>query len=164
MNELLAKLSSYNIFNYLVPGALFSIGSKRLGIFDLTDTDLATNLLTFYILGMIVSRVGSLLIEPALKWTHLVTYAPYTKFILASQKDIKIEVLVEVSNTYRTFSAAFLILLVGYLFSGLPVVPGLEQRWLVVVSLVALGIMFLASYRKQASFVRKRVEAHQEDT
>jgi len=162
MNELLSKLSSYNIFNYLVPGALFSIAAKRIGIVDLTDPDLATNLLTFYILGLIISRLGSLVIEPAMKKLKLVQYAPYADFIRAAQKDIKIEVLVEVSNTYRTLASAFTALMVGYAAAGFPERIGLTKPWLTTCILAALALMFLASYRKQSSYIKRRIAALQE--
>jgi hypothetical protein len=164
VNELLSKLSSYNIFNYLVPGALFSIAAKRLGVVDFTDPDLATNLLTFYILGLIISRLGSLVIEPALKKLNLLDHAPYPAFIQAAQKDVKIEVLVEVSNTYRTLASAFLTLLVSYVAAGVPASPTLPEPWLIVATLAALAVMFLASYRKQSGYVKRRVEALQKST
>jgi hypothetical protein len=164
MNELLAKLSSYNIFNYLVPGALLSIAAKRLGIIDLTDPDLATNLLTFYILGMIVSRLGSLILEPLMKRAGLIRYAEYSDFVLASQKDVKIEVLVEVSNTYRTLASAFLCLIAGYALRGFPSIAEAVSEWLIVAILTALAVMFLASYRKQSNYVKRRVEALQESS
>jgi hypothetical protein len=158
MNELLSKLSSYNIFNYLVPGALFVIGAKKLGIADLTDPDLATNLLTFYVLGMIISRLGSLVIEPVMKKMKLIVYSPYADFVLASQKDLKIETLVEVSNTYRTLGSAFLLLLAGYVLAGLPAGDTLPLGWKTILMLVGLAVMFLASYCKQNEYVRKRVQ------
>jgi hypothetical protein len=161
MNELLTKLSSYNIFNYLVPGSLFSIAAKRLGIVDLTDQDLATNLLTFYILGMIVSRIGSLFIEPLMKKMKFVDYAPYGDFVRASQKDLKIEVLVEVSNTYRTLASAFICLIGGFALRCASGVEALASAWMIAITLLALALVFLGSYCKQSSYVKKRVRAIQ---
>jgi xanthine/uracil permease len=163
VNELLAKISSYNIFNYLVPGALFVIAAKRLAIANLDDSDLATKLLTYYIVGLVISRIGSLLIEPAMKWTNAVRYAPYKDFVLACSKDLKIEVLVEVSNTYRTLAAAFLFLLIGVLVTAGARDWRTASPWIAAVGSVLLAVMFLFSFSKQASYVRRRVEAHTGD-
>ena len=157
VNELLAKISSYNIFNYLVPGALFVISTKRLALVDIDNPDLATKLLTYYIVGLIISRAGSLIIEPLMRWTKAVRYAPYKDYVLASQKDVKIEVLVEVSNTYRTLAAVFLSLLAG--FSATERDWGSAKPWIGVATLLLLAAMFLASFAKQVLYVRRRVEA-----
>lgn len=157
VNELLAKISSYNIFNYLVPGALFVIAAKRLGLVDIDNPDLATKLLTYYIVGLIISRLGSLIIEPMMKRTKAVRYAPYKDYVLASQKDLKIEVLVEVSNTYRTLAAVFLSLLVGFLLTERD--WSFAKPWIGAAALLLLAAMFLGSFAKQASYIRRRVEA-----
>lgn len=158
MNELLAKISSYNIFNYLVPGALFVIAAKRLTILNLDDADVVTKLLIYYIVGLIVSRVGSLIIEPVMKRLKLVRYASYKDYVLAGSKDVKIEVLVEVSNTYRTLAAAFMCLLIGLLIT--PEDWRTTSPWLAAVAALLLTTMFLFSFAKQASYVRQRVEAY----
>lgn len=160
MNELLSKISSYNIFNYLVPGALFVIAAKRLAIIDLDETDLATKLLIFYIVGMIISRFGSLLIEPGMKWLNLVRYSNYKEYVLACAKDDKIEILVEVNNTYRTFAAAFMALLVGVIITANRRDWGDGAPWVVMGTLFLLIILFLLSFIKQANYVRNRVGAH----
>lgn len=160
MNELLAKISSYNIFNYLVPGALFAIAAKRVGIVDLDSNDLATKLLTFYIVGLIISRVGSLVLEPIMRRLKLAKYADYKKFVLACAKDPKIEILVEVNNTYRTVAAAFLALAAGELATARERDWSTFSPWLLLSSCLALTVLFLISFAKQTSYVRKRVEAH----
>lgn len=157
VDELIAKISSYNIFNYLVPGALFVIAAKRLAMVDIDNPDLATKLLTYYIVGMIISRVGSLVIEPLMKRTKAFRYAPYKDYVSASQKDLKIEVLVEVSNTYRTLAAVFLMLLAGLLVTERD--WSLARPWIGAAALLLLASMFLGSFAKQASYIRRRVEA-----
>lgn len=160
VNELLSKISSYNIFNYLVPGALFVIAAKRLNIINLDDPDLATKLLIFYIVGMIISRFGSLLIEPGMRWAKLVRYSNYKEYVLACTKDEKIEVLVEVNNTYRTFAAAFMALSVGIITTAGQRDWSACEPWIALGTLSALIVLFLMSFIKQANYVRNRVEAN----
>jgi hypothetical protein len=164
VDELLAKISSYNIFNYLVPGALFVIAAKRLSILNLDDKDLVTKLLIFYIVGLIISRIGSLAIEPLMKRAKWIKYTDYKEFALACAKDAKIEVLVEVSNTYRTLTAAFLALVVGELATANQRDWSSLQPWLPLAALIALMTLFLVSFAKQTAYVRKRVEAHTGDS
>ena len=67
MNELLSKLSSYNLFNYLLPGVVFSITVEAWTTYSITRGDLLSDAFVFYFAGLVISRIGSLLVEPALK-------------------------------------------------------------------------------------------------
>src|SRR5580704_4088860 len=102
MNELFAKLTSYNVFNYLLPGIVFAILAGDIIRYPIVQKDIVTGAFFYYFLGMVISRFGSLIIEPVLKWITFVKYADYKDFVVASQKDPKLEVLSEVNNTYRT--------------------------------------------------------------
>lgn len=67
MKDLLDKLSSYNIFNYLLPGVLFAGMSKSVSGYDLVQENLLVGVFVYYFIGMVISRLGSLLVEPLLK-------------------------------------------------------------------------------------------------
>ena len=67
MKELLDKLSSYNLFNYLFPGILFVTIAKETTSLDLLQENIITGVFLYYFIGLVISRVGSLLIEPLLK-------------------------------------------------------------------------------------------------
>lgn len=110
MKELLDKLSSYNIFNYLLPGILFSVIASNTTELDLIQKDLFVGVFVYYFVGLVISRFGSLLVEPLLKKTNFLKFADYKEFIRASEKDKKIEVLSEANNMYRTFISTFLLL------------------------------------------------------
>ena len=75
MNDLLAKLSSYNIFNYLLPGALFVFAVHFLYGWQLKTPNLIVEAFGYYFIGMTISRVGSVIVEPVFKWLKIVEYS-----------------------------------------------------------------------------------------
>jgi hypothetical protein len=102
MNELLTKLSSYNVFNYLLPGVLFAVLASETTPFQFIQKDIITGVFFYYFLGLVVSRFGSLVIGPILKHLSFIKFADYKAFVAALKKDPQIEVLSEANNTYRT--------------------------------------------------------------
>ena len=125
---------------------------------SILDSDMLKNLFTYYFIGMIVSRVGSIVVEPVAKKTKLVSYADYNDYIMASKIDAKIEVLSETNNLYRSLSAVGLLILiieiyvhVGRHLQALP--PMLP--WVFPILLL---IIFLISFRKQTQFIKRRVD------
>lgn len=161
MKELLDKLSSYNIFNYLLPGVLFAYFIDTLTTYTLIQGDIVIGIFLYYFLGLICSRTGSLVIEPFLKKINFVKFAPYSKFVVACKDDQKVELLSEVNNMYRTFCAMFFMLgvvkLYGIYSFDYPILVALAPY----VSIVALTVLFLFSYRKQTAFIKHRVEITQ---
>ena len=160
MNELLSKLSSYNIFNYLLPGVVFAVLASELVHYPVARRDIFTEAFLYYFVGLVVSRFGSLIIEPLLKALAFVQFADYKNFVAASQKDPKLEVLSEVNNTYRTLASLFSLLLLLNLYMKLEGrFPGLKE-WDATILAVLLLAMFLFSYRKQTSYIVKRIKAN----
>ena len=98
MKDILDKLTSYNIFNYLFPGVLFVIIAKATTDYNFVQEDNLLGAFLYYFIGMTISRFGSVIIEPLFKKIKLVKYRDYKEFIDASKKDSKIELLLEVNN------------------------------------------------------------------
>ena len=119
MKDILSKLSSYNLFNYLFPGIVFVIAAGKLTHYSLIQQDIVIGVFLYYFIGLVVSRFGSLVIEPILRKTSFLRFANYGDFVAASKKDEKLELLSEVNNTYRTLCSLF-TLLPSFCFSGSP--------------------------------------------
>ncbi|MBK7691374.1 MAG: hypothetical protein IPK62_02975 [Bacteroidetes bacterium] len=160
MKDLLEKLSSYNIFNYLFPGVVFVILCKYFIGYDFIQENNLLGVFLYYFIGMIISRFGSLFIEPLLIKLKFLVFEDYKKFVTASKIDSKIELFSEINNTYRTISSLFVLLLLikGYSF--------LDDKFdfsdsttyfIVVILLIAL---FIFSYRKQTNYITKRIKAN----
>jgi hypothetical protein len=159
MDKLLEKLSSYNLFNYLLPGVVFVIVAKQFVGLDLTQPDLALAAFLYYFLGMVISRVGSLVVEPVLKKISFITFSDYSKYIAATQKDKTIETLSEANNTYRTIIALFIICLVLKCYLWLAGIFEVLHTHSTLILVLMVSTLFLFSYRKQTSYVYKRIES-----
>lgn len=157
LSDLLDKLTSYNLFNYLLPGAVFAfIAEINFGL-SLVPQDLVTAAFLYYFLGVVISRLGSIFIEPLLKKIRLVELEPYKSFLKASEKDPKIEVLVEAANMYRTFVSAFLLLLLmATYFKTESSYPFLID-WRMPLGGLAMLALFLCSYIKQSNYIVRRI-------
>ena len=159
MDKLLDKLSSYNLFNYLLPGVVCVIVSKFFVGLDFTQSDLVLAAFLYYFFGMVISRVGSLVVEPVLKKISFVKFADYPNYVAATQKDKTIETLSEANNTYRTVIALFLVCIVLKCFLWLASVCAVLHTYTTLISILSVTALFLFSYRKQTSYVFKRIES-----
>lgn len=159
MEKFLDKISAYQFLNYIIPGTLFLVLVDYLGIYDLPIDSVMLMLFGGYCSGMILSRVGSLLLEHYLKKWKFVVFAPYSDFKDAETKDPKVSVLSTENNMYRTFLATFLTLSLLYGLSMIPCVNEfMHSPWMALISIVSMTVLFLFAYRKQTYYVRKSVE------
>jgi hypothetical protein len=160
MSELLNKISSYNIFNYLLPGIAFSALASWMMHRPLPQANVLTAAFLYYFVGLVVSRFGSLVIEPLLRSLSFVHFVAYKDYVAASKKDDHLTVLSEVNNTYRTLCSAFSLLLFVKPYALLAMrFPALKE-WDVTILSILLLALFLFSYRKQTDYVVKRTKAN----
>ena len=128
--------------------------------YSFIQDNLAVGVFVYYFISLVVSRVGSLLIEPILKKISFVKFAPYADYISASKTDPMLETLSEVNNMYGTFCSMFVLLLLCIAYQSLEAnVPRLG-RWDKYIIMTLLLVTFLYSYRKQTEYVTKRIEAN----
>lgn len=114
----------------------------------------------YYFIGLVISRIGSLLIEPLLK--KMAVFADYSDFISASKEDYKIELFSEVNNMYRTLISLFAVILVSKLYDILSDNFNFLELVLPYLLVSALIILFVFSFKKQTSYIVKRVNNHKE--
>lgn len=157
MSEFLSKLSSYNIFNYLFPGVLFAAIGNEITSYALIQKDIVIGVFIYYFLGLVVSRIGSLVIEPLLKRAGIVKFASYKDFVSASQVDEKIELLSEVNNTYRTLISLFVCLLALKAFEIVSVYLNIDSTLYLITATILLIWLFIYSYRKQSNYITQRI-------
>lgn len=159
MNEILDKISSYNIFNYLFPGTIFAVITTYMTPYNLVQENLFVTIFLYYFFGLLISRIGSLILEPILKKFSFVQFSTYEDFVTASAEDEKLEVLSEANNMYRTLCSLFLLILGTILYAYLEAFfPTLHRIGRVLV-IVILFVMFLAAYRKQTKYITDRIKA-----
>jgi hypothetical protein len=162
MKELLSKLSSYNLFNYLFPGVIFSLLTPVITSYSFIQKDFVLGLFVYYFVGLVVSRFGSLLLEPLFKSVSLVKFSEYKDFVTASKKDEKIELLSEVNNSYRTMVSVFVLLILLKLYEKAEAMIPVIKEWEHIILVGILLVLFLASYIKQTRYVAKRIMANKD--
>lgn len=160
MKDILDKLSSYNIFNYLLPGTIFVWVAKYLTTYDFILENNFIGAFAYYFIGMTLSRFGSLFIEPALKKISFLKFSEYKDFVRASKADQKIELLSEVNNTYRTITSMFFLLLLLKIYNYFQNSLSISDNVSIIILTIATGGLFLFSYRKQTNYVTKRIKAN----
>jgi hypothetical protein len=158
MEEILKKLTSYNILNNLLPGAVLIAAFPNSEITKFCTANTFIGAIICYVTGVVVSRIGSLVLEPALK--KMAPHEPYTDFIVASSKDPKIAELSETNNTFRTLAST------GICYMAIVLVSIADAKWFFITNFpmttklicaALLSGLFIFSYRKQTSFICKRV-------
>lgn len=168
LQHVVGKISSYNIFNNLYPGVIFCYLLKLIFNTDILLDDWFENLFVCYFMGMVLSRVGSVVIEPLLKIfktakKQLIKLAPYSDYEKASAANPFVVTLNEERNTYRSLLSCFvclftykIILVVNEKLVGNEITYIRDNKdWIVIVSLM---ILFFCSFVKQTNYVKRRVE------
>lgn len=158
MDKIIEKITSYNLFNYLLPGILFVVILGYFTPYSLAQENIIIGAFVYYFVGLVVSRFGSLVVEPLLKSARFLNLASYSDFVAAAKVDSKIDVLSETNNMYRTFVSMLVLLAAAKIYELFSYQYPFLAQYGVHILLTMLLVMFLFSYRKQTSYIRKRVE------
>ncbi len=164
MKELIDKISSYNLFNNLFPGIIFAVIAEQITSYSFIQKDLVHGVFLYYFIGLVISRVGSLTIEPFLIYVGFLKLEDYNDYVHASKEDEFIELFSEIKNMYRSLSSLFISLLLLKLYEVfIKNYPTMKMCSSIVV-VIALLIIFLLSYRKQGEYINKRIKAFKNKT
>lgn len=159
MNNILGKLDSYQILVNLLPGAFFVYILKIFLAVSLQTDNVLENIVVYYFAGLIINRIGSLVIEPVLKKVSFIKYPPYPSFVKAEHINSKITTLSNINNYTRSLLTSTIMIPIIWLLQVL----ASEWYWFFVnwkaVAAIFLIAIFLFSYRKQSKYVCDRVEA-----
>lgn len=158
MEKLLEKLTSYNLFNYLLPGIIFSVLLEKTTNYSIIQENIVVEAFLAYFIGLLISRISSLIIEPILKKVKFVKFTDYKDFVLASENDSKIELLSESNNMYRVFISLFVVLIIVNIYEQL--LQQILGAYMNFIMFVLLLLLFLFSYRKQTNYITQRVEIY----
>ena len=157
MEMFLSKISSYNIFNNLLPGVILIVICEKILSIKLANENMIVFLFMSYFCGMIIGRIGSLIIEPLLKRTNFIKHANYKDCVTASKVDSKLDYLIEGNNTYRSFISLFVTIVMIKLYLTL----SHQLQWLMeyfeIIILLVLMILFIFSYKKQTQYINPRI-------
>lgn len=161
MENILSSFPIYNFLVNLIPGTILAFSLKFcVGIDLFTPIENSWSLpILLYFLGMLNSRISSLIFEPIMQKTKLVKFLPHEEFITAELQDSsgKLTALSRMNNEYRSYFSLFFVVLFLKLIFLSPDAQKMATNnasWLILV--LCIGIFFV-SYKKQASYIRSRI-------
>ena len=178
VKKLLEKISSYNIFNNFIPGIAFCYLVIFFTDFKLDSSSTWENIFIYYFWGLILSRVGSLVVEPLLlkikirnketkEKEHYIKRAIYTEYSKVSERVSFIKVLNETNNMYRTMIAVFAAVILIRIYELLSVYfinfNAQLGNVLGLLFLIVGMVVFVFSYKKQTDYIRNRVQIHSDE-
>lgn len=172
------KISSYNIFNNFFPGIVFCYLVSFFTAFKLDNGNTWENIFIYYFWGLILSRVGSVVIESFLLKIKIrnkktkekecyIKRAAYKEYSKVSEKVPFIKVLNENNNMFRTMVAVFaaVILIKTYELLSMYIIDfnGQLENLFELFFLIIGMVIFVFSYKKQTDYIRKRVQIHTDE-
>lgn len=157
MEDFLKKISSYNVFTNLLPGIIVCLTIEAVTPFSILSYGVLIAFFVYYIIGVVVSRIGSLWIEWLIEKSGFVKQEPYEDYIEASKENEDIKLFQESLCTYRSLLAAFIVS--GFVFLLNKIYEWLPEIWPYILGVVwiLLILIFLFSYKKQTNYICKRV-------
>ncbi len=158
MDKFTEKLEEYKIFNYLLPGIIFTYLLKYYVGIDIFQSNVIEMAFIFYFIGSVISRFGSVVIEEILKKIKFIKYSNYNDYINAVKKDDFIKKLLISNNTYRTLCAGFLLILIIKGVKELVNYFNLQTGIIYTIVIIFGFILYLLSFKKQTGIIVKRVD------
>lgn len=158
MESLVEKLNSYNILNNLLPGVVLGFLFESCLSVTIIQGNVIEDLFIYYFIGMIISRFGSVIVEPLYKKIRLVQFAEYDDYINASKKDKKIEILSETNNTYRSILSACIVTILAKIYFAISTKVNVLSNYKEVLILLMCCVIFSIAYRKQTRYIFQRIK------
>lgn len=158
MEKFLEKIEEYNIFNYLLPGIIFAYILKYFLGIDIFQDNVIEMAFIYYFIGSVISRIGSIILEPFLIKIKFLKYVSHKDYVDASKEDKVIEKLSMDNNMYRTLCSALIILIILKIAKVVIGYFKLSQSFISTTVIIIGVILYLFSYRKQTKYIVSRVE------
>lgn len=159
---MLTVIPVYNLLTNLIPGTLLAILLKYFvegcDIFSITDNTWIIAVI-LYFMGVINSRISSLMFEPLFKKLKIVKYASYDDYTKAEFKDTsgKLTLLSQANNEYRSYLSVFTLVIIFKLFFLSTKIKEFVTDYISWFVLLFGFILFLFSYRKQVAYITSRI-------
>lgn len=160
MGDFIQKISSYHIFNYLLSGIIFCALIKRFTQYNIIQNNTFIDTFICYFIGLSISRIGSLILEPILIRTKILKFYDYKDYLQALKSDNEIKILLEVSNMYRTLLSMFLIFCIVKIYELISIKYNINFIVAGILIIICFIILFLYSYIKQSKYIIKRIESY----
>lgn len=154
MENIVSKISSYELLNNLVPGGVALLALDWFNVWSFAGMDMAVLLLLAYVVGILCSRAGSLLLEPLAKRMRIVGWREYRLYLQAESEDNKLANLQAVSNMYRSLAGCLVFVLVIIILDRLVA----DKTMLSIILLCFSFVLFIICWRKQTECIVARID------
>lgn len=154
MEKIIEKIEVYHFLNYLLPGIIFGAILTKIIQKNFFETNMVIATIEYYFVGLILSRIGSIIIKPVLEKLNIINCVQYEQYINCIKTDNKVELLQREANQYRTYISVFLCLTlfeIYYSFTN-------KTFYVLNILFFLLSILFILSYKKQLKFVIERIQ------
>lgn len=158
MNEFIKKLTSYNFLNYLFPGILFVLLLNKSTRYNLIHENIFYGVFLYYFIGLILSRIGSLIIQPIFSYFKFIQFNSTSDYLKASKNYPKIEILSETNNMIRSLCSVFITLSVFLVLEMFDIKVDFTKAWIKFLFSFLILIVLVLSFRKQTKTINERIE------
>lgn len=156
INSLFNKLSAYQLLSLMLPGASLLGTMKFVFSIDIkVDENIWWFLLASYVMGIIISRIGSLLVEEIFKKLELIEGYNVGNYIAKRKEDDMVETLLSFANLYRSLCALSILLIIVTIVEGYSLCDYWLYYLLEVVLLLLFGFSFYKQYNYFNSVIKK---------
>jgi hypothetical protein len=164
METLIKFISKYNIFTNLFPGCIFCVILKVILNYDDVDLPAYVDLIVMYFIGMVISRVGSIVVEPVFKNLDIIVFSPHKDYLAAVEEDPKIAELNQENNVFRNYISLSLISILILVWQKMWISISICDFFCKLIHsnefyvLAGIFLVFSYSYKKQTSYIVSRVK------
>ncbi len=158
MSDFVFLLSNFRVVSSLVPGAALCIFINDFLKVNILKDEVILNLFIFYTVGVVVGRVGSIIIEPLFESFGIIDKENYPDYIDAEIKNPKVSTIDEISRFYRSLTTLMMFIIVGIVIEyPMKMYPMTNVLVMHIVSVLML-ILMIKSYSKQSKYTAKRIK------
>lgn len=159
LERIIKSISRYDLLNNLLPGIIYVELTERFTLFKFHSEVFWSNLVLYYFFEIVISRIGSIIIEWLLRFLKIIEFVPYKDYLLAEEHDSMVRELSIINNMYRTYISLVLCVLLSVILGYCwPLIICSKDRMLYFSLAVcfSLVVLFICAYRKQTKYIFER--------
>lgn len=113
-------------------------------------------ILVYYAVGLFLSRLATVTLEPLLKKMGYIKYSTYPRYLKATTKDAELDNLSQQNNLFKTAMTASILIAILIVLKGCATH---EYNLYGAILAAAIGIVFMMSYKKQTGYMNDRINS-----
>ena len=148
----------FSMIGNFISGVIFGYYLNDIIGIRILGKDMIFNICICYVVGLLVSRFGTLVVEKVLKKLKCINFANYTDYVVASKKDETLRFLSQINNFFRTIIAMVFLMITAYVLSFFKAYLIEYKTPLTIILGVLVLVLMICSYKKQTEYINKRVQ------